>query len=285
VTGEGTCPSAALVDELLRRLLPNEQSPSGVSTTRVVVADLGDRFIVSVGLVRKEFEDPDRRCDERARDAAVFAAFSIPRIQREPPKEAAHVTAPQQGTDRRPFGDDGGRGLKVELDVSGTLVATAGADTTSSTPSGGATLRGSIGYRRRRALVGAAIGVTASAPVSLKYGDAGSRVLRIPIDLSLHASYRSGRWEGGAEAGPVLSVLIVSGDGFVVNQQTVRPELGIRAGLFGLVWLTRRLAAVVAFDAVAIPVPYDVAVAPQGTVGQLPKVWLSASAGLALNIH
>jgi hypothetical protein len=42
---------------------------------------------------------------------------------------------------------------------------------------------------------------------------------------------------------------------------------------------------VFAFDAVAVPVPYDVAVAPQGIVGQLPKVWLSASAGLSVNIH
>lgn len=286
VTAEGACPAAPAVEELLRRLLTSDQLRS---IDHVVVSDAGDSFVVSVGESRKEFSDTHRRCDERARNAAVFIAFSTP--SRKPsgvgepsptvPKAAPPVSI--RNEDNLRWGNTAR--MEVDLDVTGGLVAPAASATTSVTPSGGATLRASVGYRWRRAFLGGSLGAAAWGPVDLRYVNAGSRVVRVPIDLTICASYRAGRWEGGGALGLVVSALTVSGEGLAVNQRTVRPEVGIRAGLVGRAWITERIGAVLELDTVVVPLPYDVAVDPQGVVGHLPYVWLSASAGLAVKIH
>src|ERR1700742_1483654 len=78
VTANGDCPSAASVELLLRRLLPDATFDANAAL-RGPIVDRGAAFDVDVAGNGRRFADATRQCAERARQAAVFAAFSLPR--------------------------------------------------------------------------------------------------------------------------------------------------------------------------------------------------------------
>ena len=89
VASAAACPSPRALAAALGAYLPSRRVRVGgpaAGAAEVRVADLGKRYAVQVKGERKEFDDPRRRCGERARAAAVFASVAL-----EPPTVAGRV--------------------------------------------------------------------------------------------------------------------------------------------------------------------------------------------------
>ncbi len=71
----GKCPSAEAVAVALGSAVGTEMKAIGKDVPKVT--DLGDRFSVSAFGQAREYADPGRDCDERARAAAVFIALAL----------------------------------------------------------------------------------------------------------------------------------------------------------------------------------------------------------------
>src|SRR5689334_15407552 len=73
------CPSPRALGEALTRLIPSVEvtSASEAGVFRVEITDLGKRYRLRVGGGDRELAEPARRCEERARAAAVLVALVL----------------------------------------------------------------------------------------------------------------------------------------------------------------------------------------------------------------
>ena len=72
--------------------------------------------------------------------------------------------------------------------------------------------------------------MAALSPVGLEMAAARAGLQRVPFDLSLRATLRRGRVELAADAGLLLSVLIIEGLDLPENERSVRLDVGLRLG-------------------------------------------------------
>ena len=71
-----------------------------------------------------------------------------------------------------------------------------------------------------------------------------------------------------------------------MTQSTERAEAGLHFEALARWWFAQRVAPQLDFEAVVVPAPYAIAVAPSGNVvGHPPTSWLSASLGVAVRIR
>jgi hypothetical protein len=76
VESDGRCPTAQELADALRSIFPDVAiRGDGRGDLRVELVRSGDRYRVVAGTAEREFVDPAMRCDERARNAAVFVAL------------------------------------------------------------------------------------------------------------------------------------------------------------------------------------------------------------------
>ena len=127
--------------------------------------------------------------------------------------------------------------------------------------------------------MGGTLGIMASSPATLDLGVARARVTRVPIDLSLRALWRRGRFELAGDLGVAATVHVVQGIGLAMASPKTTVELGMRSAAQLNVWANARFAPFVAIDASIAPRPGTLSVDPVGKVGQLPWLWLGAMLG------
>jgi hypothetical protein len=257
------CPSAADVARELAEILPKARiRVVNAAEALVRVRDLGSRYEVVVGATRREIGDEARRCDERARTAAVVAGVAI-----EPP--SGRPAAPS------------GALTSVTLDLAGLADAGLAGDGIGTLPGVGGMVRATVA----RGWAGVSFGVAALAPATLGLATGQVQVLRIPLDVGLRASWRRARWEVAADFGLAAALVRFDGQALLAAQQSWRIELGARLGASLRYWAWKGAAPFVAIQAVAVPLPAQLSVAPEGVVATMPLLWVSALAGVSVKFN
>jgi hypothetical protein len=278
------CPTTKQVAALLERMLVRTKitadtgPPGAVEAT---VSDHGAYFRVTVAGQERSFDDAARQCAERARHAAVFLALVLDPLMTadlapEPPAVAAPPAPPVDSA--RPSGERGPQQLQWEMTLGGAMFVAPAAE-------------------RRRTAVAEGIAVFARAKRgfhlalgagvlhgSLHFDAASADAWWAPIDVAAGFSTRASAWEIGAELGPNASILFIAGENLKQAERQVRVEVGGRVSLWSRFWLTQQFAMFLAAEAVVRPFPHILDIDPRGGIGQMPAIWLGASAGLATSL-
>jgi hypothetical protein len=276
----GTCPSADAVAVALGSALgtepkPGETNANGKNAPKVT--DLGDRFSVSALGQAREYADPARDCDERARAAAVFIALALnPPIVPAPPLPPA-PPVPVQTAARPPLAPPpSARSLEV-----GAAARVDSATQPETSFAIGFEVRAAVGWRW--------LGVTAMAgvlaPTDSRFSAVTVRQQRFPLSLALTARHRLG--ERLAVAGAVGGALVpftLRAGGIDGAPSSTRLDAGVRLALELAVLATPRLAPFIGVHAEIFPRAYELDVGPPsnvGNVGSTGRFWLGASVGLS----
>ena len=242
----GACPDRAMVIQLLGELLSPEQG-RGASLS---IQDRGPRYRVSVGDQGTTFDDPARDCAARAREAAVVVANEL--------RSHPVVLGPPVWTIEK----------GVVFDVA------PGTDGPAWSP--GAEFRAALGSGTW-SLVGAA---GARGPATLSFaGGWKAELLRFPLDAGARATLYRGRFRPWLVVGGSLTPTAIMGQDLVQTDRQWRLDLGTLVMVGATLRLARRLGVAAALNFRWQPRPYQLQVAPYGTVGETPTWWL----GLSLN--
>ncbi len=266
VVGEpGACPSPAALAAQLAPLLPRFRVVAGEPAEgdhEVRISDGGARYGVTVDGVERTENDEARRCDERARTAAVLVALALETPSFGPPPVPPALPR---------------RKAWVELEAAGLVEAGTSAPLT-----GGAALRLSAGNDR----IAGVLGVSGVAPGSWSFtGAESAQVTRVPIDAGLRATLRRGPVELAGDLGLSATVLKVSGTGFGATVDGRGVEWGLRAaGTFRL-RAGPRLAPFVSVEALYAPAPHRLVIDPGDRTITLPYLWLGLLLGAAVRIQ
>jgi hypothetical protein len=266
----GRCPSAEAVAVALGSAVGTETKATGKDVPKV--ADLGDRFSVSAFGQAREYADPGRDCDERARAAAVFIALALnPPIVPPPPPAppvgvqtaAAPPVAPPQSA--------------RWLDVG----AAARVDGSTQPETGFA-----IGFEVRAAVGWHSLGVAATAgvlaPTDSRFSAVTVRQQRFPLSLALTARHPIGeRLAVAGAVGAALVPLTLRADGIDGAPSSTRLDAGVRLALELAFLATPRLAPFIGIHAEIFPRAYELDVNPPGDIGSTGRFWLGASVGLS----
>jgi hypothetical protein len=245
--------------------------PAGTATSfNLEVSDLGLDYRVRAGTSERVFADAVRRCDERARKAAVFGAMVL-----EPPSIDA-------GAIRRaaPPSKDLSPTFQLELGGVVDVGPRPGADTA---VSGGGQLRGYLGGR----YVGAVLGVSGLSPTTLELTKAEAQLTRVPIDLGVRGVLPRGRWTAALDLGPAMTLQITEGLKITPSIRETRLEFGIRLAARVEYWGWKRVAPFFAFQGEVVPAPSNLTVGNAGVVvvGTPPQRWLGAVLGAAFRVR
>lgn len=352
ISGAGECPAPAAVARALSAALPavrvfaapgaargevggggGERSageePGGAAVVEAAVADEGQGFSVRVtprggrgGPSERRFRDPARRCQERARGAAVFLALNLPEDDAPrgapaaitPPGVAtspavappapspapavappalspAPAVAPPPAVASPPASAARSLTLMIEL----LAVVQASADPAAGAPGGAARIV--LGHERRPPLwLGAGLGILATVPLTLTLPPRADSALpalslwRLPIDLSFLAAWTSPgrRLLLGGEVGLSLALLRLRALAPAAGEEQSRLSPGLRLGLRAALALGRtpaaRVALVVQLDTTTALTTYALVLDPLGEVGATPRLALGAGLGLAVRI-
>lgn len=274
VTGE--CPSAEAVTAALGSALGSEARPRAADVPRV--ADHGDRFAVSALGQTREYVDPARDCDERARAAAVFIALALnPPVAPAAPAPNPAATAPvavaaPSAAAARESERWFDLAAAARLD-GGTAPETSAAF--------GFEARASVGLRR---WLGVAAGAGVLAPTERQLSSSLTiRQQRFPLSVALAARYAmSPRFVVAGAAGAALVPLTVRGEALDGASQATRLDVGVRLAVELRFRATQRLAPFVDLHAEIFPRAYQLDVEPLGTVASTGRFWVGAAVGLAL---
>jgi hypothetical protein len=271
-TDSAACPAPAAVAEAVRATL-GEASRDLPAALRAHVEDRGDHFVVTLGDQARRFEDPARRCDDRARKAAVYLALLLqPPLVPEPVPAPARPSAPSTRA-------VGGRLPLIQLDLAGEFSATPSPGGPAAT--GGVAARLFVGAR----WVGGIIGIDALAPSTVNLVGTRARIFRVPIYLGARGRLVLRRLVLSLDLALSLGPIVTEGQDLPQALRETRLELGIGAQVRGEYWVTARLAPFVGFSVDGLPRPYQLTVPGVGVVGETPGIWLSATAGLAVRLR
>jgi hypothetical protein len=273
------------VRSAITELLPTAHlagSADEADALEVRVADEGERYRVVIAGAARTVEDGARRCDERARTAAVFVVLVL-----QPPSVAideAPVAAPPPGPPLRaapvtppPTGSTGPR-VEVELSAQLALPVRPVFD-------GAVTAGGGVRIGVGGSLVSVTAGAALLAPATLRLPTGSVDLLRAPFDVDLRLAGRRGSVEVAGELGLAVALLHAQGHGFTVDESAFGAEVGVRAAGHLRWWLTDRVGVSLALQAVAVPAPARLIVSPAGVVGEAPFLWLAASFGAVVRLH
>jgi hypothetical protein len=267
VQSEGTCPNAEQASAALNYLLKESGNTTGSDTASaaqtLVLVDLGPRYQVALDGQTREYEDPVRDCEERARVAAVFAAMIL-----EPPEVAARARPPVPIHHRQ-----------VELRVAG--LADVGVERSSQTFTAGGELRGALVGQRW----GIEIGAGAEWPATLAWGAYRAHITRFPLDVSVRGVLRRTRAIVSVSAGVAIVPFNLRGEGtgVPVHDGGTRLDLGLRSALSVALLPAARFSPFLSLHVSVSPKTYGVIVDPVGRVGSTPQVWVGATLGMAVS--
>ena len=247
----------------------------------VRLEDRGGSYRVSVHDETREFSDPARQCENRARAASVFVALLLeppdlfvaeppapPAPKPSPPPtpvlDAAHVH-------RRPRG-------RIELQLGGLL---EGTPNSGGHWAGGAEARLSLGIRT----VSFIVGLTGTSPITLDLPGTRARLTRIPIDVGVRGTLPLGQLELALDLGFVAGVALIEDLDLGTRSGGTRFDPGVRASLMFAAWVKNRIAPFIAFQTLVSFQSIPLSVETVGTVGSTPTVWLGAILGVKIRLH
>jgi hypothetical protein len=295
VTAIGSCPDAALVQNVLATLLPSIASNSGgsgsgalASAGPIAVVDRGDSYAVAVGDRSKTYPDTTHDCGERARVAAAFIALVLA-----PPPPAAPAPAPApaspppadagppQPTARPPVASPPPSPAPAHwlaLDLHGVVEVSS----PDSLVMGGAALGVALASGAWGAK--AQCGWLTNASVAGPHPGESIQLERIPCALGPtfrltppHNGYDF-EFEAGLAAGSVRA----TGQGFATNLPPTRFEAGAQAAAaIALHGLSRGdvFFPLLGFEVTYYPMVYDLKANPYGVVSQTPGLWVGFTLG------
>lgn len=272
-----SCPDRAAVRAALSALVGRADFVENERAT-LDLADLGDRYRVTVNGQSREYSDPARDCQARAQVAAVFTALVLnpsDEATAEPPPEARVPRVPEARPAAKmpvaaPVPPTRARQIDVRVGASESWAfAEDGAPHAAGVLLRGAYAPGALG-------VELGLGLPASA-ARLAVGPVRAQLLRYPLDLSGRYGFRAGPLGVDVEAGAVLSVLRVRNES---NAAVTRLEPGVRLGA-GLRLSELRVSPALGLFCSLIPVRYPLALEPSGVLARTPAVWVGAWFGLS----
>ena len=273
----GACPSADAVTAALASALGNDTKRDLSGIAKVI--DDGDRFSVTALGQTRQYGDPARDCDERARAAAVFIALTLnPPVVPLPPAPAPDVASQQvtvAATQAAPA-----RGSQPWIDVAAAARLDGG-------PAAGASA--AFGFEARatvgRRWLGVAATVAILAPTDSTLSSVTVRQQRFPLSIALTARHAiAPRLAFAAAVGAALVLLTLRGEALDGASQSTRVDAGVRLAFELRLLATQRLAPFIGLHAEVFPRAYQLDVDPLGTIGSTGRLWLGASAGLSFDV-
>jgi hypothetical protein len=277
LTGESRCPELPAVQEVLATLL---SATEATEPSSIEISDLGTRYRVTVGDRAKTYLDPRRNCAERVRIAAAFIALALNPEDAPSPVESELLPSPVAPTAaENPPVLPAARPIAVRLAVGGSM---------QSAPELGAL---AFGASARLAATWTLLGMYASCAwlssgtTALAGTGAAVTFERVPcsVGATLAVLPRGHRVELDVDVGAAIGALHVAGRGLATDSSATRLELGGRIALQMGVHLgppATALFPVIGIEATVLPMAYDFEVTPRGSVGQTPRLWAGATAGL-----
>jgi hypothetical protein len=264
---DGDCPTQEQVSAALHYLLTKGSgevvAPDAAQSDLLLeVVEDGSRYRVSLAGQTREYEDPTRDCEDRARVVAVFAAITL-----EPPEVEGRARQPPQAKQHQ-----------IELGVG--VQSDVGLRRANPTFAWGGELRAALSGRRW----GVELGAGGQAPADLAWGTYKAKITRFPADISARAIFRHGPQVTHLSAGAAFVIFRLRGEssGVYVQDGGTRLGLGLRAAIsIGLlpdapIWPFLTLQASV------WPRVYAAVVDSVGQVGTIPAVWVGVTVGVAM---
>lgn len=274
---DDACPNDGQLEQALAPLLEEdvvlvfEATPS--TTRRASVSDDGEQYAIEIDGERRELSDLRRDCVERARVAAVFIALNMRAPAPEPKPEPEPEPEPEEPEQPEPPPLPPGFGALAF----GLAEHSTDADRTA--------FGGGAGVFYVVAPFRFELSAAITAPLELELtpsADVRGRVELMRVPLALTASYllRLGAVELGPAVGLALDVLHIEGQGVERPQTELRLGAGILLAAEAHLWLTPRIGLLTRAQMRAFPKAYRLAVDPEGTLGETPRVWLSGLLGV-----
>jgi hypothetical protein len=280
----GQCPARVALERLILGFVP--QDHVFVDTPRIEVRDGGESYDVTVTsgerVDRRSYDDAERRCDERARFAAVFAVLTLlppelwPENVGSPAPEPPPAPAPAAGPSAPPttvvaVRRTPRRARLVRVELGGFVAASPRVIEQPAIVLAGAELRTVIGPGAWRGSL--ALDVAPETDFSTN-GVMGS--------LSRFSGRAGLRHELGlpyAELSALALLERVRGQGFYRDEQSAALDWGARAEA-GLLWPPAAgFGAVLGLHVTLVPWSRGLTAEPRGEVSQLPRLWLGATLG------
>ncbi len=286
--GAGDCPEPAAVEREVLRLIPPERHERLRRGVRIELDDLGESYRVTVSKdgtsVKKNYADPARDCDGRARFAAVFAVLTVmppelgpdalapkPPPPPAPPPVPVVVVVPTPAPPRSPL-------AHIELAaVFGYAPAIVRAPELTTF---GGELRLALG---RGALAGTlSIAYLSRAKFELDgvHGD----LSQLPASAGLRVNSDLGSWSLAADLGVLAVLQRVRATDLAQSNTETALELGARGGLMFERPIGAGFAPFFGAFAWVVPAPRDLAALPQGALGNLPYLWIGGTLGVSLGL-
>jgi hypothetical protein len=132
---------------------------------------------------------------------------------------------------------------------------------------------------------GGSFGVAGLSTALLPLDGTTASLTRVPLDLSARGRLAGRRIEGWADAGLLLAVQRVEGQGLSPSLAHVVADPGLRVALGFAVRLHAPLAAFATAEAAVLPGVHPLLLDDSRRVGSTPAVWLAAAIGLAVRIR
>jgi hypothetical protein len=294
IEGTAHCPSPAALARALADMLPEARIADGDGALVVRIDDLGARFRLRVGADTRELADGGRRCEERARQAAVVVALALappsveepPTPMLAPPTAEAAAPPPTEAEVRAPIEErpapraiapralvafELGAGLHMAPSADGGTLA-----------EGALALRLAAGRPRFQIL----LGVAATSPSTMKLAPAPVSMTRFPIDLSARYVARAGKErETAFDVGAVGDVLLLEAASGAGGN---RLSLGVRAAASERFWLTDDAAIFASIETAFLPNTYALVIddgMASRPEGHTPDFWLGLSLGCVVRVR
>jgi len=267
----GKCPSAEAVAVALGSAVGTDMNAAGKDVPKVI--DRGDRFSVSAYGQARDYADPARDCDERARAAAVFIALALnpPAAPAPPAPPPVVVQAPPP-----PPPPESARWLDV-----GVAARVDGATQPETSFALGFEVRAAAGWR----WLGLAATAGVLTPTESQFSSVTVRQQRFPLSLAVLAQHRIGERIALAGAvGAALVPLTLHARGIDGAPSSTRLDAGVRLAVELQIRATPRLAPFIGVHAELFPRAYQLDVDPLGTVGSTGRLWVGVSAGLSFAV-
>jgi hypothetical protein len=276
-------------------LIPPERHELLQRGVRVELEDLGDSYRVLVSkdgaTVSKSYSDPARECEGRVRFAAVFSVLTLmppelgldlgaPPPAPPPPPPPAPPPPPEPPPEPPPPPPPPPAPRLVHLEV-GVLGAYAPSILKApSLESSGVELCVALG----RGAIAGTLSVAYTTRAAFELDRVQGDITRVPMSAGLRLQSDFGSWSLASDLGLLAVSQRVHATNLLRAQARDSVDFGVRAGLS----VAGRLSATVSPFAGAFawlsPGPRDVAVLPQGVLGNLPYVWIGGVAGVSLGL-
>lgn len=294
VFGGVECPDPKTVQQAVLNLIPPERHSLLARGVRVELEDLGDSYRVTVwkdgASVKKNYSDPARDCDGRARFAAVFTVLTLmppelgvepvvepePKPEPEKPLPVLEPAAQAPPASARPLVPP----PFVHLESSALVAYAPAILEAPSMHSFGGELRIALG---RGALSGT-LSVAYLPRTRFELNDVQAELSRIP--LSVGARYRSDfeSWSLSADFGLLLVAERVRANNLLTTTTESAANFGLRAGVQLARQFGPHFAPFVGAFVWFSPAPSEISALPQGVIGNLPYVWLGGAAGVSFGL-